>query len=114
MKYHISQAVYQSPAVKLAIMTIYSTFISHDESQHQKHLARVLTPCSSDPRNMASRAAHRTALHRTALKSQVKSSVPNRPVRTPGPWRPIVPSVPGRVGTDGQARRLSFVNTAGL
>ena len=42
------------------------------------------------------------------------SSVPNRPVRTPGPWRPIVPSVPGRVGKDGQARRPSFVNTAGL
>ena len=41
-------------------------------------------------------------------------SVPNRPVRTPGPWRPIVPSVPGRVGKDGQARRPSFVNTAGL
>jgi len=31
-------------------------------------------------------------------------SVPNRPVRTPGPWRPIVPSVPsvpGGVGKDG-------------
>jgi len=41
-------------------------------------------------------------------------SVPNRPVRTPGPWRPIVPSVPGRVGKDGWARRPSFVNTAGL
>jgi len=42
------------------------------------------------------------------------ASVPNRPVRTPGPWRPIVPSVPGRVGKDGQARRPSFVNTPGL
>jgi len=41
-------------------------------------------------------------------------SVPNRPVRTPGPWRPIVPSVPGRVGKDGWARRPSFVNTPGL
>ena len=41
-------------------------------------------------------------------------SVPNRPVRTPGPWRLIVPSVPGRVGKDGRARRPSFVNTAGL
>jgi len=30
------------------------------------------------------------------------SSVPNRPVRTPGPWRPIVPSVPGGVGKDGR------------
>ena len=29
------------------------------------------------------------------------SSVPNRPVRTPGPWRLIVPSVPGGVGKDG-------------
>ena len=28
-------------------------------------------------------------------------SVPNRPVRTPGPWRLIVPSVPGGVGKDG-------------
>ena len=28
-------------------------------------------------------------------------SVPNRPVRTPGPWRPIVPSVPGGVGKYG-------------
>ena len=43
-----------------------------------------------------------------------ETSVPNRPVRTLGPWCPIVPSVPGRVGKDGQARRPSFVNTAGL
>jgi len=42
------------------------------------------------------------------------TNIPNRPVRTPGPWRPIVPSVPGRVGKDGWARRSSFVNTAGL
>ena len=27
-------------------------------------------------------------------------SVPNRPVRTPGPWRPLVPSVPGAAGKD--------------
>jgi len=32
----------------------------------------------------------------------VVASVPNRPVRTPGPWRPIVPSVPGGVGKDGR------------
>ena len=31
----------------------------------------------------------------------VNTSVPNRPVRTPGPWRPIVPSAPGGVGKDG-------------
>ena len=41
-------------------------------------------------------------------------SVPNRPVRTPGPWRPIVPSVPGRVGKDGRARRPSSIMTAVL
>ena len=32
---------------------------------------------------------------------EVQLSVPNRPVRTPGPWRPIVPSVPGGVVKDG-------------
>ena len=42
------------------------------------------------------------------------TSVPNRPVRTPGPWRPIVPSVPGRVGKDGRARRPSSIMTAVL
>ena len=42
------------------------------------------------------------------------ASVPNRPVRTPGPWRPTVPPVPGRVGKDGWARRPSFVNTPRL
>ena len=41
-------------------------------------------------------------------------SVPNRPVRTGGPWRPIVPSVPGGVGMDGEARRPSSILTAGL
>jgi len=41
-------------------------------------------------------------------------SVPNRPVRTAGPWRPIVPSVPGGVGMDGRARRPSSISTAGL
>ena len=30
-----------------------------------------------------------------------KPSVPNRPVQTPEPWRPIVPSVPGGVSKDG-------------
>ena len=44
----------------------------------------------------------------------IGTSVPNRPVRTPGPWRPIVPSVPGRVGKDGRARRPSLLNTAVL
>jgi len=38
---------------------------------------------------------------------KVPSSVPNRPVRTAGPWSPIVPSVPGGVGMDGRARRPS-------
>jgi len=33
----------------------------------------------------------------------LQSSVPNRPGTTAGPWRAIVPSVPGRVGKDGEA-----------
>jgi len=41
-------------------------------------------------------------------------SVPNRPGRTAGPWRTIVPGVPGRVGTDGRAKRPSFIKTAVL
>ena len=41
-------------------------------------------------------------------------SVPNRPVRTTGPWRPIVPSVPRRVGKDGRAWRPFLINTAVL
>jgi len=44
----------------------------------------------------------------------VLDSVPNRPGRTAGPWRAIVPGVPGRVGTDGRARRPSFIKTAVL
>ena len=41
-------------------------------------------------------------------------TVPNRPVPSAGPWRPIVPSVPGGVGMDGRARRPSSILTAGL
>ena len=38
---------------------------------------------------------------RDIVQESPGTSVPNRPVRTPGPWRPIVPSVPGGVGKDG-------------
>ena len=55
---------------------------------------------------------------KTLLKRKVipdrPSSVPNRPVRTPGPGRPIVPSVPGRVGKDARAKRPSLRKTAVL
>ena len=48
------------------------------------------------------------------ITALTQASVPNRPVRTPGPWRPIVPSVPGRVGKDGLAKRPSSKMTAVL
>ena len=43
-----------------------------------------------------------------------KISVPNHPVRTPEPGRPIVPSIPGRVGKDARAKRPSLRKTAVL
>jgi len=39
---------------------------------------------------------------------------PNRPGRTAGPWRPIVPSVPGRVGMGSRVRHPSSIFTVGL
>jgi len=45
--------------------------------------------------------------HHLRLRTVNEFSVPNSPVRTAGPWRPIVPSVPGGVGMDGRARRPS-------
>ena len=50
----------------------------------------------------------------SANRSPNTCSVPNRPGRTAGPWRTIVPGVPGRVGTDGRAKRPSFIKTAVL
>ena len=49
----------------------------------------------------------------TAIKgwSDYRGRVPNRPGRTAGPWRTIVP---GRVGTDGRAKHPSFIKTAVL
>ena len=46
--------------------------------------------------------------------AKTAGSVPNRPGRTAGPWRAIVPGVPGKVGADGRARRPSFIKTAVL
>ena len=41
-------------------------------------------------------------------------SVPNHPVRTPRPWRPIVQSVLGRVGKDARVKRPNLSKTAVL
>jgi len=56
-------------------------------------LARILTGTPMPAQTLTRIKLVRT-LNRIIILARILTSVPNRPVRTPGPWRPIVPSVP--------------------
>ncbi|KAG0635434.1 hypothetical protein HOY80DRAFT_981940 [Tuber brumale] len=103
--------------IRRHIIQAYSNarlLLADDRKSHCENLAKKFSDHFRGGLTHLRRTIEKLIFPVCHVECLVACSVPNRPGRPTGPWRTVVPGIPGRVGEDSRAWHLPLIKTAVL